>query len=96
MHSNRQQIAEAIRIVSDQSWLDDYKLNVVKLVGWLVGIIGQNPLHPGKMPPYHRIRAAHFGLMTEVATLQCMRLFDIFGYKDPGKGLRQPVFVRYL
>lgn len=48
MHSNRHQIAEAIKIVYDLSWLDDNKLYVVKLVGWLVDIIGQNPLHPQK------------------------------------------------
>ncbi len=85
VHANQHQIAEAIRFVPDKYWLENYKIYVTKLVGWLVGIIGQNHLPLRRMLPHHGIRAVQYGLMTEAVPLQRRRVFDVFGYEDPDR-----------
>jgi hypothetical protein len=83
--TNKHLIAEAIRVVPDTGWMENYKVYVVSLTGWLLGIIKQHYLPLGRMLPHHGIRAVHYGLMVQTPVNQRNRLFDIFGDKDPDK-----------
>jgi hypothetical protein len=85
VHANKYQIADAIRVVPDKYWMENYKFYVTKLVGWLSIIVYRNHLPLMRMLPHHGIRAVNYGLMVESVPLQRRRLFDIFGYDDPDK-----------